>query len=79
MRIVRGHLAPVLLKKAALVAAFLLEFRTRNSGNTFASLNHAHAGSLKCLTEADGLFSCYARGSYARHITNHRSFLLAAG
>lgn len=23
---------------------------------------------LKCLTEADSLFSCYARGDYARHV-----------
>jgi tol-pal system protein YbgF len=36
-------------------------------------------GLLKCLTEADSLFSCYARGDYARHITNYRSFLLVAG
>ncbi|CAI8717532.1 hypothetical protein EMIT0357P_110175 [Pseudomonas marginalis] len=36
-------------------------------------------GSLKCLTEADSLFSCYARGDYARHITHHRSFLLVTG
>ena len=36
-------------------------------------------GSIKCLTEADSLFSCYARGDYARHIENHRSILLVAG
>ena len=37
------------------------------------------AGFLKCLTEADSLFSCYARGDYARHIENYRSILLVAG
>ena len=45
----------------------------------YAPVNYAMPGLQVCLTEADSLFSCYARGDYARHITYYRSFLLVAG
>jgi 7-carboxy-7-deazaguanine synthase len=64
-------------KKPALVAGFFVRIHALFLKH--ASGIYALAGFLKCLTEADSLFSCYARGDYARHITNYRSFYSLQG